>query len=148
VWPVLAPVGSAVIVATEDGQICRRAAADGTVLWCETIPGVESESPRLLTRRKSLVVATSEAVVVLDARSGHQEWSVSPGGPTNRVVAGSALVVIGDGRGLRVLDADSGDVTLQLPELGDVTALALDGGRLYVGSADGGLMSLDVAARD
>jgi outer membrane protein assembly factor BamB len=148
VWPVLAPVGSAVIVATEDGQICRRAAADGTVLWCETIPGVESESPRLLTRGKSLVVATSEAVVVLDARSGHQEWSVSPGGPTNRVVAGSALVVIGDGTGLRVLDADSGDVTLQLPELGDVTALALDGGRLYVGSADGGLMSLDVVARD
>jgi serine/threonine-protein kinase len=146
-WPILAPVDDAVIVATEDGQICRRAAADGAVHWCETIPGVESESPRLFTDRESVVVATSEAVVVLDARSGNQEWSVSPGGPTNRVVASASRVVIGDGTGLRVLDADTGDVALHLPELGNVTALGLDGGRMYVGSADGGLMAVDITTR-
>jgi serine/threonine protein kinase/outer membrane protein assembly factor BamB len=146
-WPILAPVDDAVIVATEDGQICRRAAADGSVHWCETIPGVDAESPRLFTDRESVVVATSEAVVVLDARSGNQEWSVSPGGPTNRVVASASRVVIGDGTGLRVLDADTGDMALHLPELGNVTALALDGGRLYVGSADGGLMAVDIATR-
>jgi outer membrane protein assembly factor BamB len=143
-WPVLAAVGDAVIVATEDGRVCRHAATEGAVLWCEVVPGVEAQAPRLFVDGRLVVVATSEAVMGLDARTGRQEWGVSPGSPTNQVAVGSGRVVIGDHTGLRVLEAGTGDASLELPDLGNVTAVAVGGGRLYVGSAEGSLMALDL----
>jgi len=143
-WPVLASVGEAVIVAGGDGRVCRYAAGDGAVLWCEAVPGVEAAAPRLYADGETVVVATPEVVVGLDARSGHQAWSVSPGSPTNQVVVGSSRVVIADRTGLRVIELETGDVALELPDLGNVTALAVGESLLYVGSAEGSLMALDL----
>jgi outer membrane protein assembly factor BamB len=145
-WLVLAPVDRSVVVATEDGSVCRHSGDDGALLWCETVPGVEAAQPRLFTAGRFLLVATAEAVVALDLRSGAQEWSVSPGSPTNQVTVDSSWVAVGDHAGVRVLDAETGDTVLELPGPGAVTALALDGGRLYAGSEEGALTSMDLSA--
>lgn len=145
-WPLVAPGNGFVAVATTDGRVCRHARDDGGRQWCEPVPGVGDEQPRLLTQGSALVVATSEAVVALDPDSGGTLWSRSPGSPGNVVAAGRGRVLVGDDEGVQVLDVGTGDVELELVDLGEVTALAVEGGTLYAGTSDGGLVALDVAS--
>jgi serine/threonine-protein kinase len=145
-WPVLTPTDGA-LVATEEGRVCYFTAADGTLRWCEAVPGVDAERPRLFTTAGLVVVATPTAVVALDELTGQQHWSVSPGSSDNQLAVGSSRIAIADGTGVRVVATDSGDPLLELTDLADVTAVGLGGGRMYVGSADGTLTAVGLGGR-
>jgi outer membrane protein assembly factor BamB len=134
------------VVATQEGRVCHYAEADGALRWCEPVPGIDAEEPRLFTTGDSVVVATPTAVVALDARTGQQRWSVSPGSHDNQVAVGSSRIAMADRTGIRVVATDTGDSILELTDLSDVTTVGLGGGRLYVGSADGGVTAVGLRA--
>lgn len=146
-WPVVTAVDGGVIVATAGGSVCRYAADDGSADWCERVPGLETEQPRLFAVGDRLVVATSAAVVALDGASGTRDWQVAPGSATNQVAASASWVAIADGAAVRVLDTASGAVALESPDVGKVTALALDSGRLFVATVGGDLLRVDLHRR-
>jgi outer membrane protein assembly factor BamB len=143
-WPALVPAGNAVIVATQDGRVCRYAGRDGAMGWCEAVAGAERAQPHVLMAGDLVVIATSDTVVALDSASGRPAWNTSPGGVIDQAVAGRSRVVIAGSAGLRVLDARTGDVTGERQDLAGVTALAMRGGRLYAGSREGGVTAIDV----
>lgn len=148
-WPLLAADADAAVIATTAGQVCLYDADDGRLRWCEDVPGVDVEQPRLLLAGDAVVTTTSEVVAVLDGQSGAPVWSQAPGSPSNRVAAGEAAVAVSDGGGIvRLLDTTTGALIREVGDLGDVTALTVAGGDVYVGAADGTLtrIRLDVTA--
>ena len=144
-WPVLTAITDGVVMATRNGEVCRYAAADGAEQWCAAVPGVVVEQPRLLRSNGAVVAATSKAIVALDETSGETSWSVSPGSPGNVVAVGQGSVAFADDAAVWVLNADAGDVTRELSDLADVTALALTDATLLAGTADGAVHSVDLA---
>jgi outer membrane protein assembly factor BamB len=143
-WPALVPAGNAVIVARQDGRVCRYAGRDGAMRWCEVVAGAERAQPHVLMAGNLVVIATSDTIMALDSESGRPVWNTSPGGVIDHVVAGTSRVVIAGSAGLRVLDARTGDVAGERQDLAGVTALAMRGRRLYVGSREGGVTAIDL----
>jgi outer membrane protein assembly factor BamB len=138
--PLLVQTAAGVVVAHDDGQVCGHAAANGVMRWCEPVPGAEAATPRLFAVAGGVVVATPEAVVALDRRTGAPRWSVSPGATGALVTAGNRAVVLADGQGqVSVLDPRDGDELLAIDDAGEVTAVATHNRRVVLATADGAL---------
>lgn len=146
-WPLLAPLGDGVALATRDGEVCVYGANAGSRAWCEDVPGAADAAPVVVGTSHGVVVATPAAVVLLDREMGAPRWSVSPGSARNLVAVSRAAVVTVDGDGtVSALDTATGEEMLRVPALGAVTALAAHERWALVGTADGRIRRFDIDA--
>lgn len=144
-WPGHAATEVFVVIATEEGQVCRYEAQDGAMTWCQAVPGIADEQPRLFAHSGTVVASTPAVVVGLDAVSGETIWSLSPGASADLVAVGNGRVALGAEQGVRVLDVRTGSVDHQVSHLENLTAVTVAADMLVVANADGELAAIELS---
>lgn len=155
-----APVGGPVIghgedvlyVVTDAGELLALDTGDGTVLWSAALGGVPSAMPALDDDTLFVPLRDGRLVAVPAAGCGAAAcpvaWSVRVGGAgLQPAVAGGVVVVATDAGTVRAYDADGCGRqrcrALWRADLGVAAtgAPAVTGGRVFVGTAGGGLVA-------
>ncbi|HTP52100.1 MAG TPA: PQQ-binding-like beta-propeller repeat protein [Anaeromyxobacteraceae bacterium] len=124
------------------GQVVALDPANGNVIWEAKVPLAYKSQ----LDGDALIVVSNTSVVLLDAKSGRQIWSVPlEGVPFADPISVRGMVLVANGRGLLALDRKTGKrLRLFTRGSGASSAPALLGNRLYGLSNAGELVAVDL----
>jgi outer membrane protein assembly factor BamB len=155
--------GETVVAGFGSGEMAALRAADGRVLWIETLGAVGSTSlgdlsgivgQPVIDRDRVLAVGTAGITIAVDLRSGRRLWERAFGGDVGVAAAGDFLFAVTRGGTALALGRDDGRIRWATdldpsPEGGRRRVVArfgppiLAGGRVLVPSSRGEVLGLD-----
>jgi outer membrane protein assembly factor BamB len=135
--------GGRLYAAAYSGAVYGIDAATGKELWELRAPGAS----RLALGGGSLVVQTTTQAIGVSPGSGATRWTRKlEGAPWGEIVVVGGRAAIPDGKGLSLLDAETGEILRIFdPGTGVSATAAWRGGRAYVLSNSGALFALDMS---
>jgi len=140
--PIVA--GDRLVLATADGDIIARRAADGVEIWRRNLPRAASSRPAFTATRLFVPTADSQ-VVALNLQNGEVIWTKHLGGIGHDILAGDDRIFLGSqDRFFYCLNAKSGETEWRWPTGADAIGLpVVDERTVYFVSLDNLLRGLN-----